>query len=177
MAPRRLTRENLLPLLELPGRDGLSPLDRFHARYYVGPPLGCWLWEGGLSRDGYGQLWIGGFGMLQTHQISYLIHVGDIPPGLTVIHSCDVPNCVNPDHLRLGTHLENMRDMSAKGRAPRCGGRTVLTADIVREARKRYANGERIDTISRSIAAHRMTVRVAILGKTWKHVTNDEVTA
>jgi hypothetical protein len=78
----------------------------------------CWLWTGTPDVNGYGKLWWfdhtnkGKF----AHRISWELHNGPIPDGLFVLHSCDNPPCVNPKHLFLGTQLDNMRDMVAKGR-------------------------------------------------------------
>lgn len=75
----------------------------------------CWEWEGVIAGGGYGSLW---FEMRQyrAHRISYLINKGDIPEGLFVMHSCDNRKCVNPNHLSIGTHSDNMRDCANKGR-------------------------------------------------------------
>jgi hypothetical protein len=75
------------------------------------PNSGCLLWLGRLNRDGYGT-----FGRELAHRRTWRAHFGAIPDGLQVLHRCDVPCCVNPAHLWLGTHTDNMRDRSAKGR-------------------------------------------------------------
>lgn len=74
----------------------------------------CWIWKGHKDRKGYGKTKLSGkrFG---AHRLSYLYHVCD-PLDMHVLHKCDNPICVNPDHLFLGTHSDNMRDMSSKGR-------------------------------------------------------------
>ncbi len=83
-------------------------------------PYGCWLWIASLSTTGYGQIYRGrGKGMVFAHRVSWLIHFGDIPEGMSVLHNCpggDNPLCVNPAHLWLGTQADNMHDMWAKGR-------------------------------------------------------------
>lgn len=72
---------------------------------------GCWLWRGAINNKGYGQ-----FGRKYAHRRAYEFAYGPIPEGLNIMHVCDVPNCVRPDHLRAGTQLENIRDAKAKGR-------------------------------------------------------------
>lgn len=83
-------------------------------RRYVKKTDSCWLWTGIVDRRGYGRVYRGR--MVFAHRFSYELHVGQIPKGLIVRHSCDVPGCVNPDHLRLGTQRDNVGDMFARGR-------------------------------------------------------------
>lgn len=78
---------------------------------------GCWKWQGYISQNGYGNSTLKNK-RIQAHRLSYLAFIGEIPGGLFVCHKCDVRDCVNPDHLFLGTHLDNMRDMVQKGRHP-----------------------------------------------------------
>ncbi|WP_326814076.1 HNH endonuclease signature motif containing protein [Streptomyces sp. NBC_01763] len=77
----------------------------------------CWVWDGSTIGRGYGNFRIGGQNFL-VHRSSYEIHHGPIPEGLMVLHSCDNPPCANPDHLRVGTNADNMRDRSERGRHP-----------------------------------------------------------
>lgn len=76
---------------------------------------GCWLWTGPSRKNGYGRLQDGDRSVL-AHRLSYTMHVGPIPAGLLVCHSCDTPACVRPDHLFLGTYLDNAQDSTEKGR-------------------------------------------------------------
>ena len=77
----------------------------------------CWLWRGSIQGK-YGSICIEGKST-GAHRVSYQLHKGEIPEGLVVMHSCDVPLCVNPKHLSAGTYIDNMQDMVRKGRAVR----------------------------------------------------------
>ena len=93
----------------------MSDLDRFMAKVSPEPNSGCWLWVGAARQTGYGNFFLGSKS-ISAHRAAWLLHRGGIPDGMCVCHHCDVPSCVNPEHLFLGTHLDNMRDMDAKGR-------------------------------------------------------------
>jgi hypothetical protein len=79
----------------------------------------CWLWLGQRhKRDGYGLIKGTTNQPLRAHRVFYTIFNGEIPEGMVVCHSCDTPACVNPDHLWVGTHADNQRDKTQKGRHP-----------------------------------------------------------
>lgn len=94
---------------------------RFFLKVKVGGVDECWLWEGRRLRGGYGQFDMGG-GCQMAHRMAWVLKNGTIPTGegfhgTCVLHKCDNPACVNPEHLFLGTHVDNMSDMVSKGRA------------------------------------------------------------
>lgn len=105
----------------------------------------CWQWTASKNRRGYGRICKGRNGKARVigyaHRIAYEIAKGPIPEGQCVLHTCDNPSCVNPAHLFVGTHADNMADMIAKGRAIHNGlkgesnGRAKLTVKSILEIR------------------------------------------
>ena len=148
----------------------------------IHPSLGtpCWLWTASKSSGDYGRfklnrrLWA-------AHRVVWIIARGSIPKGLDVLHHCDRPCCVNPDHLFVGTHAKNLQDCRDKGRlkVPDNSGENMgwhkLTWEEVLEARRLYKKGNRWHpsendyvALARKYNVHPVTMRAAILGKTWK---------
>lgn len=89
------------------------PRARFESSFTVTP--GCWLWNRQLYPSGYGSFFAHGRNR-RAHRFSYELYKGEIPEGLLVLHSCDTPRCVNPDHLRVGTDQDNTQDKISRGR-------------------------------------------------------------
>lgn len=119
---------------------------------------GCWLWTGSISPKGYGQINSGGHRgkPRRTHRAAWELYRGPIPDGLQVLHKCDTPTCVNPDHLFLGTGADNMKDKANKGRGtppPHYYGHrhhmAVLTAEQEADVQRRLRSG---DTIARIVS-------------------------
>lgn len=96
---------------------------------------GCWIWKGRLDRHGYGK-WYLNKRLRIAHRVAWEMAYGPIPDGLFACHHCDNPACVRPDHIFLGTALDNQRDRIMKGRP---GAKTSLTNDEVRALRADHA--------------------------------------
>lgn len=98
----------------------------------------CWLWLGYKDKQGYGKILEVDKKCIGCHRVSYQKFKGPIPEGLDILHTCDNPSCVNPDHLKLGSHLENMWDMLSKNRFPF----QKLTISDIHTIRKLYKTGK-----------------------------------
>lgn len=97
---------------------GVTLQERFWSKVDRGAPSECWMWRGTISTEGYGTI-TERYKRYGAHRLAWQFENNvPIPAGHVVCHSCDNPACVNPDHLWVGSQADNMRDMSAKGRAP-----------------------------------------------------------
>lgn len=88
--------------------------ERFNSKFNIDDD-NCWLWTGSLDKDGYGFLMYEGKA-IKAHRYAFILNRGEIPEDLQICHSCDIRNCVNPNHLFLGTQKDNMQDAMKKGR-------------------------------------------------------------
>lgn len=133
-------------------------------------PDECWEWIGKKTRDGYGSLHRNGKAY-SAHRASYEISAGKSPAGFVVMHTCDNPACVNPAHLRLGTIVDNMQDMIAKGRQSKTySKRTRLTEAQVVEIRRSFLSGESKMSLSRRFGVVAKTIRQIVRYEIWKNV-------
>lgn len=150
-------------------KKNIPPLhERFHAKVNKADPSGCWSWTAYTDRRGRGSISVNGK-QQKSHRVSYELFIGDVPDGFHVLHHCDNPSCVNPDHLFLGTHDDNMKDMKAKGRAPRgeSSGVAKLTAEEVCEIRR---SQETNVTLAARYDIAETTVSGIRHRKRWKHL-------
>lgn len=135
---------------------------------------GCWVWVRSLTRGGYGQVWYRPR-LYRAHRLSYMHHVGPIPAGLDILHKCDNPPCINPDHLYPGTKQDNSDDMVAKGRHRSLQGeanpRAKLTEAAVQEIRKYWTDGMTQKAIAPIFGVDRSLVSEVLAGKRWAHVS------
>lgn len=136
----------------------------------------CWVWTGHLNDDGYGTFSVDASGPRSNwlaHRLAYHLTYGSIPDGEYVLHRCDNPACVRPDHLFTGDQTANMQDCIAKGRfsrakGERCG-RSKLTEAQVLEIRKR-AETERGCKIAPDYGLTKEAVYAIVKRKVWKHI-------
>lgn len=151
------------------GRKG-SLLERFERMYTPEPMSGCWLWLGAPTNEmGYGQI-NDGNRLQKAHRVSWILHCGEIPDGLWVLHKCDNPACVNPQHLFLGDLQANVDDMHKKGRAP-VGERqpnAILSDAAVREIRS-DERGPR--ALAKVYGVSHQKISQIKLRQRWRHVT------
>jgi len=148
-----------------------TAIERLERNSIPEPNSGCLLWIGAISRErGYGVIgWRRKY--YRAHRFSWEVHLGPVPEGMLVCHKCDVPLCVNPAHLFLGTSNDNMQDKMRKGRysCPRGENlpQAVLTNEIVRAIR---SSTDTTASLSRRYGASEATIRCVRQGKTWRHV-------
>jgi len=155
----------------------------------------CWHWNGPVNNAGYGKLHVPSqlrhsVDHVYAHRFSFELHYGKIASGLYVCHTCDVPNCVNPNHLFAGTPADNIHDAQAKGRMRKAAPKekrppfppphyrgernplAKLTDGIVIEARQRYKSGEwSMRKLAAAYGVSKRCIQFAIRGTTWTHVT------
>lgn len=131
---------------------------------------GCWEWAGYCNPDGYGQRKINGK-TLRAHRMSYTVYSGEIPEGLCVLHKCDNPKCCNPEHLFIGTHSDNMKDMWDKNRHPR-EKNPELSAKLTKDQVMYVRNAEGSisgDALGRILNVSGGTIRNIWNGVTWRN--------
>lgn len=149
-------------------------IERFWSKVKIGQDDECWEWTASKHK-GYGCIKIKDK-FITSSRLSWMIHFGEIPEGLSVCHKCDNPLCVNPDHLFLGTHQDNMNDMMNKGRSNCIGVNQVgeknkhakLTWDDVYTIRRLYSEGnETLKSLGNRYGVHLATIGYIIQNKSW----------
>lgn len=146
--------------------------ERFWSKVDKRGPDECWLWTAHTNRDGYGRV---GFDrkVMYAHRLSFEMANGPIPDGMHVLHRCDNPGCVNPSHLFFGTHLDNMRDMLAKGRrwlpkgeshgGAKLTGKDVIAIRVDPRSHRRIAADYKVTHSAVGLIKRRVN---------WRHIAN-----
>ena len=152
----------------------------------LGNESGCWLWTGYSDSAGYGN-----FQLLKlprkAHRVAFVLSGRELMEGMCVLHKCDTPGCVNPAHLRAGTHRENSKDMVSKGRQARGethmsrtkpeallrgvkNPRAILDDATVHKIRARFAKGEAISVLCEELGVSHGCISSIVHGRSWKHL-------
>lgn len=147
-----------------------NPIERFWK--FVSIPddkSQCWEWIGRKNYKGYGVMKINNHS-IQSHRFSYELHIGKIPNGLIICHTCDNPACVNPKHLWAGTIADNNRDRDIKGRKAlgEQNGKSKLTEKDVREILHMFSLGYSCAEIARKFNHPHSTIYAVKIGRSWK---------
>lgn len=141
-------------------------LERFNAKWTPEPFSGCWLWTAYCTPSGYGSFTLKNW-PYRAHRASWILKYGTIPDGLLVLHKCDTPSCVNPDHLFIGTQSDNLKDAFRKGRISTKGdnsrSRKLCTRDV---AAILAATGSQKEIASR-YNVHHSTISLIKSRKIW----------
>lgn len=160
--------------------------DRLLKKVDIDPSSECWNWTGSTNESGYGQVFDNDAGRsVLAHRASYQAFIGAIPDldgyhGACVCHRCDNPRCINPAHLFIGTHRDNMSDMAEKGRHRNSQKNAAynhedhpmakLSPDVVRRLRSRRHSADEITNLAVQFWVSKTTLRDAASGKTWRNI-------
>jgi hypothetical protein len=138
-------------------------LKEHYEKFVIKNENDCWDWNG-CKVDGYANFNHRGK-IIKAHRVSWIIHNGAIPQGMFVLHKCDVRHCSNPDHLFLGTHTDNIRDMASKHRT---GVKCKLTLDQVYEIKNLLGLEIPMTKIAKRYGVSNVAILNIKQGKTWK---------
>ena len=142
---------------------------------------GCWIWNGFKDKDGYGICWRGYYNQ-RANRTSYWIFNGDFPKEKWILHKCDNPSCVNPDHLYLGDVRQNVKDALERGRFPKGANikkgrvgennhKSKLTSEQVKSIRQEYIPFIRnSQTLAKKYGVSASCINRIVKGDSWKCV-------
>lgn len=151
---------------------------RFYNKVLPEPNTGCWLWTAYTDKQmGYGWFRVTSKQrMSPAHRVSWILNIGKIPASLFVLHKCDVPSCVNPAHLFLGTQQDNVSDCISKGRfRPMYKGEehynSKLTEELVLKIRALYkTNSFSQSALAKKFKISKSAVKHVLKNRSWKHI-------
>ncbi len=150
-------------------------MERFWSKVNVKGPDECWLWTASIDSCGYGNFSFED-SLVGSHRMSYELSIEPIPEGLSVLHKCDTRNCVNPNHLFLGTQKDNVRDCIKKERFRSHIGaknnQAVLSEEKVLKIRKfkRENSWASLMDLAIMYGVSKSAIAHIVKRRTWKHV-------
>lgn len=149
----------------------IDPVTRYWKKVQVKGPDECWPWTGSKNQKGYGCFKWDDV-QSNAHRFAWILRNGPIPLGLHCLHTCDTPGCQNPNHLFLGTNLDNIADKMRKHRHRGAwgerSGSAKLTADEVLQIRAR--RGDPHQKLADEFGVHKKQIQSIIYRVTWKHL-------
>jgi len=150
-------------------------VDYFVKRSAVDQVTGCWMWTGAKCSGGYGKITRGGK-WFKPHRVFYQVYYNcSVLPDIEVCHHCDTPLCINPEHLFLGTHADNMKDCALKGRHKRadikgedCTNAKLTEREVIeiRTLGKEFTHSR----LAKLYGVARQTISHILAYERWKHV-------
>jgi hypothetical protein len=144
-------------------------IDRFWKRVLkTSNTIGCWEWINPSHPFGYGRLKVGKKIEL-AHRLSYKIHFGDITPSQCVLHKCDNPRCVNPNHLFLGNRNDNAKDRTLKGRTFK-GSQVTISIFNEQQIKDIRSSTKTISQLSKDYGVSYQHMWLIVKRKSWKHI-------
>jgi hypothetical protein len=155
------------------GRPPVPLFDRFLSKFDKGTPEECWEWKGCCLKPlPYGLIKRKDGAQLHANRVSWEYHCGPIPDGMFVLHNCDNPKCVNPNHLFLGTHQDNMDDMVHKNRLPAHYGEDNGAAKLkLKEVMEILTDHRSQQKIASAYGVSQTLISQIKLGKRWSYLT------
>lgn len=160
---------------------GWKKLAYLKSRCRIDPKTECWEWANCIQGNGYGRVRVGAK-TRYAHRLAWELAHGQIPKGRDVCHHCDNRRCINPEHLFIGTRLQNMRDAQQKGRLStgirhsltvtgHVRARAKLSLEVAREIRRLRADGQRAVDLAQRFGVDASNIRAIIANKTWREPT------
>jgi len=157
-----------------------SELEKYENKILRIPEAGCWIWMGAIKTHKHPYGWVAYKGKnYNAHRLFYMLHHGIelTDPKILVCHTCDVPQCVNPDHLFVGTQKQNVNDMWQKNRQAqrliKPKFRSILKPSQVFEIRKKCLSGIPDSDLSKVYGVKKETIRDIRLFRRWKNLTEE----
>lgn len=142
----------------------MNLFDRLFSKAMI-QETGCWEYSGAKNNMGYGVIRVDGKYNLLVHRLAYDLVVEEIPPGINVLHRCDNPPCLNPEHLFLGSMKDNSIDMAKKNRHS-----GILKVEQVVEIKKALVAGATGKQLAEIYGVGKQTIYAIKQGRNWSHV-------